>query len=272
MGIYRSVQCSYWEDPEIIDDFTPEDRYFYLYLFTNPHTTQCGIYQISIRQMALELGYSNDAVHSLIKRFEEKGKIKYSWDTKEIAIKNWPKYNYNSSPALLSCVKKELQLVKDTELISYLFDDQSRERPWWGSIEGLQGVYRPSGEKEKEKEKEKETQEQSADVIRLTNLLYQQIMKNMNPTQYRNKPPSLKKWYPYIEKLHRIDGVPIADIESMIYWCTIHDFWAQNILSAKNLRKHYQKMEVQKRKMPPDQKKPAKSSIPVFKAPEGYRD
>ena len=31
MAIYRNVSLSFWEDIKIVDDFTPEDRYFYLY-------------------------------------------------------------------------------------------------------------------------------------------------------------------------------------------------------------------------------------------------
>ena len=34
MAIYRNVQTSFWTDPKVADDFTPEDKFFYLYLFT----------------------------------------------------------------------------------------------------------------------------------------------------------------------------------------------------------------------------------------------
>ena len=38
MAIYRNVQLSFWTDNKVEDDFTPEDKYFYLYLLTNPQT------------------------------------------------------------------------------------------------------------------------------------------------------------------------------------------------------------------------------------------
>ena len=60
MAIYRTVSMSFWTDNKVTDDFTPEDRYFYLYLFTNPHTNLCGCYEISIKQIANEMGYSKD--------------------------------------------------------------------------------------------------------------------------------------------------------------------------------------------------------------------
>lgn len=38
MARYRNVSTSFWEDNKVVDDFTPEDKYIYLYCMTNPHT------------------------------------------------------------------------------------------------------------------------------------------------------------------------------------------------------------------------------------------
>ena len=85
MAIYRNVQMSFWTDSKVIDDFTPEDKYFYLYLFTNPHTNLCGCYEISLRQIANETGYNRDTIERLIERFEKFHKvIVYSKENKEI--------------------------------------------------------------------------------------------------------------------------------------------------------------------------------------------
>ena len=34
MAVYRKINLSFWEDTKIVDEFTPEDRYFMLYLMT----------------------------------------------------------------------------------------------------------------------------------------------------------------------------------------------------------------------------------------------
>ena len=57
MGIKRLVDTSLWTDGKV-DEFTPEDKYFMLYLLTNPFTTQLGIYELSIKQAAFQMGYS----------------------------------------------------------------------------------------------------------------------------------------------------------------------------------------------------------------------
>ena len=98
MAIYRTVSMSFWTDSKVIDDFTPEDKYFYLYLFTNPHTNLAGCYEISIKQIASETGYSRETVDNLIKRLETVHDVlRYSSKTKEILLLNWHKYNWTSS-------------------------------------------------------------------------------------------------------------------------------------------------------------------------------
>ncbi|MEK6882357.1 MAG: hypothetical protein AABY22_22245, partial [Nanoarchaeota archaeon] len=88
---------------------------------TNSNTKQCGIYEIDIETIVHETGYSIDTVSILLQYFIDTGKIQYSKETDEIAIKNWLKYNDSTSPKVFSCVEKELQLVKNTVLIEYLY-------------------------------------------------------------------------------------------------------------------------------------------------------
>ena len=71
MATYRNIQISFWTDSKVADEFTPEDKYFYLYLMTNPHTNTCGCYEISIRQMSIETGYSKETISKLIERMEK---------------------------------------------------------------------------------------------------------------------------------------------------------------------------------------------------------
>jgi hypothetical protein len=121
MAIYRNIRISFWTDSKIIDDFTPEDRYFYLYLFTNPHTNLAGCYEISMKQMSVELGYDVSAVSSLIRRFADVHKvIKFSEETKEILILNWHKYNWTKSEKFRKPLGEEIAQVKDRAFREYL--------------------------------------------------------------------------------------------------------------------------------------------------------
>ncbi|MFB7304093.1 hypothetical protein [Heyndrickxia sporothermodurans] len=58
MAKYRMVRTDFWKNPIVIEEMTPEEKYFYFYLLTNPRTTQIGIYQITKKEIAFDLGYS----------------------------------------------------------------------------------------------------------------------------------------------------------------------------------------------------------------------
>lgn len=127
--MFRTVQTTFWTDPKNMEEMTPEDRYFYLYILTNPNSTQSGIYVLTKKQMAFEMGYSPESVDSLITRFQDHHKlIKYNPETREIAIKNWGKYNLNrGGKPMEDCITKELSEVKDKSLLSYVVENIENE-------------------------------------------------------------------------------------------------------------------------------------------------
>ena len=128
MAAFRKISVTFWSD-SFIGDLTPEQKYFYLYLMTNDKTTQCGIYETSIRKICFDTGYNSETVLKLLDFFQEKNKIRFSKETNEIALLNWVKFNDSNSPKVLSCVEKELKNVKNRVLIQYLYsmDTESQE-------------------------------------------------------------------------------------------------------------------------------------------------
>ncbi|MBO1511192.1 DnaD domain protein [Metabacillus sp. BG109] len=123
------VRTDFWKNPIALEEMTPEDKYFYLYLLTNPNTTQIGIYKITKKQMAFDLGYSLESVHSLMERFTRHHKlIRYNPETRELAIKNWGKYNlHKGGKPVMDCINTELKEVEDLSLISYVAETINKE-------------------------------------------------------------------------------------------------------------------------------------------------
>ena len=122
MGVKRVVDTSFWTDGKV-DEFTPEDKLFMMYLLTSPFSTQLGIYEISIKQVAFHLGYSMDTVRNLIERFENKYRIIiFSQSTNEIAIKNFLRHSIiKGGKPVEDCIKREMAKVKNKSLISKVF-------------------------------------------------------------------------------------------------------------------------------------------------------
>ena len=194
MAIYRSIQTAFWQDAKVLEEMTPEDRYFYLYLLTNPAVKQVGIYQLTRKQMAFELGYSMESVNALLERFiHHHDIIRYDYDTREICIVNWGKYNFpRAGTPIENCIRKELREVKQTDFIKIIYDKVENKK-----IKAVFDEYFnecpsriPSrdtsrvssrGEKEKQKEKQKEKEQQhsvtenKADEIRLLKSSFNEI-------------------------------------------------------------------------------------------------
>ena len=166
MGIKRVVDTSFWTDGKI-DAFSAEDKYFMLYLLTNPFTTQLGIYEISIKQAAFQLGYSKDSVNVLLDRFASKyGVIFYTEDpdglTVEIAIKNFLRHSIIKGGApVRDCLIKEMSKVKNKELIAKVFthikgneDLNETVKNIIDEYEKKNGILNYSNEKQNENENE----------------------------------------------------------------------------------------------------------------------
>lgn len=168
MAKFRMVHTEFWNDPKVMEDMTPEDKYFFLYLLTNQNTSQVGIYQITKKQMAFDTGYSLDTITSLLDRFIKHHKIlKYNETTREIAIRNWGKYNLNrGGKPMTDCVGSELREVKDTSLITYVGESVEHS-----AIKCLYDTYHDTStisgqEEEKEKEEYKEEEKEKPMVTK----------------------------------------------------------------------------------------------------------
>lgn len=118
-SIRRLVETSFWTDPEVIDTYSVEDKYFLLYLMTNPATTQVGIYQLSKKVMSFESGYSIDVINVLIDRFQNKYRcIIYNHETHEVSLINSLTYTIIKGGRPVSdLLQRELSRIRDSDII-----------------------------------------------------------------------------------------------------------------------------------------------------------
>ena len=81
----------------------------------------------------------------------------------------------------------------------------------------------------------------TSDEVRLSELLYDLILKN-NP---KAKKPNIQNWAKYIDLMIRVDGRTPDEIEGAIRWAQSDSFWCANILSTKKLREKYDTLFLQ---------------------------
>ena len=248
MSTFRMVHTEFWEDPKVIEEMTPEDKYFFLYLLTNANTTQIGIYQITKKQMAFDMGYSMETINSLLDRFLNHHQlIMYNEETREVAIKNWGKYNLRrGGKPMLDCVFSELKNVKDRALILYVRDGVEND-----SIRGLYDTYddtchdtspiRPQY-KDKEEDKDKDKRYSRKKVYDHDSIFYklalffvEQIKRN-NPNF---KEPNLNNWSNDIRLMMERDNRTEKQIRYLMEWVQNDSFEMANVMSPVKLRKRF---------------------------------
>jgi uncharacterized phage protein (TIGR02220 family) len=113
---------SFWTDTKVSDDFTPEEKLMYLYLLTNPHTNLCGCYEVSVKQMSMEIGQTVEKTRKQLISLQDNHKVLiYSDETKEVLLLNWSKYNWTKSDKFEKPLLREIESIKSEEFKGYLY-------------------------------------------------------------------------------------------------------------------------------------------------------
>ena len=204
MAIFRKIHTSFWSD-SFVSELDNDQKLFYIYLMTNERTKQCGVYEITKKQISFDLGYSIDKVSKMLQYFISSGKIRFNEKTNELAIGNWLKYNGSTSPKVQSCINQEFSKVKDTLLIQYVKSMDTHPQ-------------------EEQEEEEEQKQEQKEDFVSPEFLdVYNTWMKYKTERKESYKSFSSKKVF-YDSLVKMSDNNPI--IASQIINQSIANNWA----------------------------------------------
>lgn len=130
MAIYRSIPLKFWQDRKVSDEFNADDRFIFLYLLTNPHTNTCGCYEISAKQISRDTGLAQKRVDKALQRlWQEHRVIMFDSDNEEVLIRNWHKYNWNSSK-VATAVRNQAKDIKNNSFRDYVLDTLSIQYPY----------------------------------------------------------------------------------------------------------------------------------------------
>jgi len=171
MARYRYIYTRIWQDPQMLK-YSKDMKLFFIYLLTNPHTTQCGVYELPLELASVETKFTIEELQKLIEKLEKDDKVKYSLQTGEIAVKNWVKYNINDNPNIRKCVDTELKLIKDKSLIKYV---------------KLDGFKMSNAKKVRRKLEAKKDKKDYGDGVMLTEKEYKKLIGRFGKKETRDK-------------------------------------------------------------------------------------
>ena len=176
MALYRHVYLKFWKDDKVMEMFSVEEKLLFLFLLTNPNTTQIGVYKILPKEIAFMTGFEEEEVSIMLELFEKEYKIiKYNKLTHEIAIVHWARYNLNKAGGkpMMDCISSELSRVEDVSLLQVILDHIKNE-----NIKKLyiNAIRREKGESSKvENEEEVIYERPSEEQLRRARELYKQV-------------------------------------------------------------------------------------------------
>lgn len=92
----------------------------------------------------------------------------------------------------------------------------------------------------------------SPESLRLSGILADLILQN-NPENTRLNNGKLKdtvaRWANDIDRLIRLDGQDVQEIEQVIRWCQSDEFWKSNVLSGSKLREKWDQLSLKAKSM-----------------------
>ncbi|MDD5037954.1 MAG: hypothetical protein PHN78_01355, partial [Dehalococcoidales bacterium] len=115
----RGFQTELWTDP-YIQGLPPEAKLLFIYLWTNKHCNQAGLYEVTLKTMAFDTGLSQDSLNALLKQLEPK--VAWYPEQNIIWVKNFLKRQCKSQSFLIAAAKclKSIRLnVLVKEFIEY---------------------------------------------------------------------------------------------------------------------------------------------------------
>jgi len=112
MALYRPVMTNLWVCDDKFQDYSLEGKLLFLYLITNDHLAESGIYKITFKTIANETDISKDKVEELI-RGELSNNVSYDEENKVIFVHKFFKFNKLGSPKnILTSIDKGMGLIK----------------------------------------------------------------------------------------------------------------------------------------------------------------
>ena len=171
----RYLNTNFWEDTKVQEKATPEDRYFMLYLLTNPHTNQLGCYEISKKLMSYETGYNIDTINHLLERINNSLNFAiYDDSTNEVLIINWGKYNWTMSPKVKANVFEDIEKIKS----AVLFENIKKNI---GYVYGMDSLSQIKEKKIKENENKEKENKKEKDIY---TLFEEEFGRTISPIEY----------------------------------------------------------------------------------------
>ena len=123
MSLKRVVDTRFWNQVDVMERYSSQDKLFALYLMTCPRSTQLGIYSLPKRVIAFDMSLDDVQVGQLLARFQDDYQvIAYSDQTQEVAILDFLTYSLvKGGQPVERLLRNQAEDVRDSQLLVKVF-------------------------------------------------------------------------------------------------------------------------------------------------------
>lgn len=123
MSLKRVVDTRFWNQVDVMERYSTQDKLFALYLMTCPRSTQLGIYSLPKRVIAFDMSLDDVQVGQLLARFQDDYQvIAYSDQTQEVAILDFLTYSLvKGGQPVERLLRNQAEDVRDSQLLVKVF-------------------------------------------------------------------------------------------------------------------------------------------------------
>lgn len=123
MSLKRVVDTRFWNQVDVMERYSSQDKLFALYLMTCPRSTQLGIYSLPKRVIAFDMSLDDAHVGQLLARFQDDYQvIAYSDQTQEVAILDFLTYSLvKGGQPVERLLRNQAEDVRDSQLLVKVF-------------------------------------------------------------------------------------------------------------------------------------------------------
>lgn len=119
MAKYRAIHTKIYTDPKF-QQLDQESRYLFIYLLTNPHLTESGLYTLTFATASFESGIDQKRIKNTFERLIESGLVRYDIKNHVVWIVNYLKYQRPNGKVVVS-INHDLKHLADSFLAKALF-------------------------------------------------------------------------------------------------------------------------------------------------------
>ena len=235
MARYRPVFVDLWSCDDKFQDYSAYGKLLYIYLITNTHVNECGLYRITYKTISNETEIPRAEVSRLFKE-ELSNNVSYDDENNVIFVHKFLKYNGSGNPNLIQkSIDRDRRLIKTTLWEGFDKYYTRDLKPIKNGSEILPSIPIPKGKGKVNKELCPNTKYSDVD-IELSSLLIEEILKN-NPRAKAGKLTKKQResWYNQC-RLLRESGWEADLIKTVILFTQRDEFEMVNVLSMGKLR------------------------------------